>query len=73
MIALSMSHDEEVDWSKVSSSHALGPAEMKGFFVEANKYSQKLVELILPEPTPSIAAPSSSAPPMMNPAPTEVA
>jgi hypothetical protein len=73
MIALSMSHGEEVDWSKVSSSHALGPAEMKGFFVEAKKYSQKLVELILPEPTPSIAAPSSSAPPMMNPAPTEVA
>jgi hypothetical protein len=72
MIALSMSHGEEVDWSKVSSSLALGPAEMKGFFGEAKKYSQKLVKLILPELTPSIDAPFSCAPLVKDPAPTEV-
>jgi hypothetical protein len=34
-MALTLSHGEEVDWSKVSSSHALGPAEMKEYFAEA--------------------------------------
>jgi hypothetical protein len=67
-----MSHGEEVDWSKVSLSLALGLAKMKGFFGEAKKYSQKLVKLILPEPTPSIDAPSSCTPPVTDPAPTEV-
>jgi hypothetical protein len=71
-IALTLSHGEEVDWAKVSSSHARGPSEMRGFFAEAKKYSQNLVELILPVPTHSTAAPSSSAPPGTDPAPTEV-
>jgi hypothetical protein len=39
-IALSMSHGEEVDWSKVSSSDVLGPTEIKVYFAEAKKYSQ---------------------------------
>jgi hypothetical protein len=38
-IALMLSHGEEVDWSKVSLSHDLGPSDMKGFFAEAKKYS----------------------------------
>jgi hypothetical protein len=45
---------------------------MKKFFSEAKKYSQKLVELILPVPMPSTAAPSSSAPPATDPASSEV-
>jgi hypothetical protein len=72
-VALTLSHGEKVDWSKVSSSHACGPSEMKKFFAEAKKYSQRLVKLILPTPMPSTAAPSSSAPPETEPAPTEVA
>jgi hypothetical protein len=72
-IALTMLHGEEVDWVKVSSSHARGPSEMKEFFVEAKKYLQNLVSLILPVPMPSTTAPSLSAPPKSDPAPTEVA
>jgi hypothetical protein len=73
MIALIMSHGEDVDWAKVSSSHARGPEEMKEFFTEAKKYSQNLVSQILLAPTYSTAAPSLSVPPVTYPAPTEVA
>jgi hypothetical protein len=72
-VALAMSHDEEVDWEKVSSSHARGPKEMKGFFSEAKKYSPNLVSLILNVPTSSTGAPSTSVPPSTDPAPSEVA
>jgi hypothetical protein len=58
MIAFSMSHVEEINWMKVSLSLALGLVEMKSFFAEAKKYSAKLIELILPKPTPSTVAPS---------------
>jgi hypothetical protein len=40
MIALSMSHGKEVNWSKVSSSHILGLTEIKEYFADAKKYSQ---------------------------------
>jgi hypothetical protein len=46
---------------------------MKEFFEEAKKYSQNIVLLILPVPTSLTAPPSSSVPPAMDPAPTEVA
>jgi hypothetical protein len=46
---------------------------MKMFFAEAKKYPAKLVELILPKPTPSTTAPSLSVPPAMETAPNEVA
>jgi hypothetical protein len=53
MMALTMSHGEDIDWVKVSSSHARGPMEMKEFFIEAKKYSQNLFSLIMPMLTPS--------------------
>jgi hypothetical protein len=75
-IALTMSHDENIDWAKVSSSlaHDEGgkTANMKSFFTKAKKYSQNLVSLILPMPTPTSATPSSSAPPMAETTPSEV-
>jgi hypothetical protein len=71
-VALAMSHGENVDWEKVSSSHARGPLEMKGCFAEANKYSPNLVSLILHVPASSTAAPSSSAPPALDSTPSEV-
>jgi hypothetical protein len=46
---------------------------MKEFFVEAKKYFQNIGELILLEPTPSTAAPSSSVSPATETAATEVA
>jgi hypothetical protein len=46
---------------------------MKMFFAEVKKYSAKLIELIMPEPSPSTTAPSSSVPPAMETAPNEVA
>jgi hypothetical protein len=42
-MALSLSHGEQVDWAKVSSSQDCNPSEMKKFFVEAKKYSQRIV------------------------------
>jgi hypothetical protein len=71
-VALSLSHVKQVDWSKLSSSQACDLSEMKKFFSEAKKYSQKLVKLILPVPTPSSAAPSSSAHPTPDSTPSEV-
>jgi hypothetical protein len=73
MIALSMSHGKEIGWVKVSSSLTLGLVEMKKFFAEVKKYSQKLIALILPETTPSTATPSPSIPPATEIAPTKVA
>jgi hypothetical protein len=62
MVALALSHGEDVDWEKVSSSRARCPEEMKDFFLEVKKYAPNLVSLILPTPTPSTATPLSSAP-----------
>jgi hypothetical protein len=73
MVALAMSHGEEVDWEKVSSFHARGLEEMKGFFSEAKKYSPNLVSLILNVLTSSTGAPSTSVPPSTHPTPSEVA
>jgi hypothetical protein len=61
-VALALSHGEDVDWEKVSSSHARHPEEIKEFFSEAKKYAPNLVSLILSATTPLTAAPSSSAP-----------
>jgi hypothetical protein len=47
-MALSLSHGEQVDYAKVSSSQDCNPSEMKKFFIEAKKYSQRIVEFILP-------------------------
>jgi hypothetical protein len=71
-IALTQSHGENVDWEKVSSSYARCPSEMKELFAEAKKYAPKLMSLILPAPTPSASAPSSSALSPKDPSPTEV-
>jgi hypothetical protein len=69
-MALSLSHGEQVDCAKVSSSQDCNPSEMKKFFIEAKKYSERIVEFILPEP--SSAAPTSDAPPPPKSAPSEV-
>jgi hypothetical protein len=37
-VVLTMSHGENIDWAKVSLSHAQGATAMKGFFAEAKKY-----------------------------------
>jgi hypothetical protein len=71
-VALALSHGENVDWERVSSSHTQRPEEMKEFFLEAKKYAFNLVSLILPAPTPSTVAPLSSAPPATDSAPSEV-
>jgi hypothetical protein len=74
-MALAMLHGEEVNWEKVSASLAKdegGKAlDMKAFFIEAKKYLQKLVSLILLAPTTS-ATPSSNATPASSTIPSEV-
>jgi hypothetical protein len=80
-VALAMSHGENVEWEKMSSSHARGPLEMKEFFfegmkeffTEAKKHSPNHVSLILHAPSSSTAAPSLSSPPTPNYAPPKVA
>jgi hypothetical protein len=72
-IALTHSHDEEVDWEKVGSSYARPPAEMKEFFKKAKEYVPRLVSLILPVPAPSTLAPVASTPSSSTPTPTDPA
>jgi hypothetical protein len=72
-ITLTRSYDENVDWDKVSSTHARRLEEMKEFFSKVKKYAPNLVSLILPAPMPLTAAPSSSVPAPTDSSPTEVA
>jgi hypothetical protein len=72
MVALALSHGEDVDWEKVSSSHARRPEEMNEFFSKTKKIVPNLVSMILLALTPSTTVPSSSASTPTDPSPTEV-
>jgi hypothetical protein len=61
--ALAQSHGEEVDWEKISSSHARPLSVMLGFFKKAKEYAPGIVSLITPLAASSTAAPGSSTPP----------
>jgi hypothetical protein len=70
-IALAQSHGEEVDWEKVSSSHARPLSELLGFFEKAKKCVPGIVSIIIPSaasstPTPSSLTPVASAPPSVD-------
>jgi hypothetical protein len=62
-IALAQSHGEEVNWEKVSSSHARPLSELLGFFEKAKKYAPGIVSIITP-----LAASSTSTPTSLTPA-----
>jgi hypothetical protein len=62
-IALAQSHDEEVDWEKISSSRARPLLELLGFFKKAKEYAPGIVSLITPSVAPSTSASASSTPP----------
>jgi hypothetical protein len=47
-IALAQSHGKEVNWEKVSSSHARPLSELLGFFEKAKKYAPGIVSIITP-------------------------
>jgi hypothetical protein len=61
-IALSQSHGEEVDWEKVSSSHARPLSELLGFFEKAKKYAPGIISIITPLAASSTFTPTSSTP-----------
>jgi hypothetical protein len=42
-IALAQSHGEEVNWEKISSSHARPLSELLGFFKKAKEYASGIV------------------------------
>jgi hypothetical protein len=60
--ALAQSHDEEVDWKKVSSSRAHPLSELLGFFEKAKKYAPGIVSIITPSAASLTPTPSSSTP-----------
>jgi hypothetical protein len=65
-IALTQSHGEEVNWEKVSSSHACPLSELLDFFEKAKKYAPGIVSIITPSmasstPTPTSLTPAASA------------
>jgi hypothetical protein len=62
-IALAQSHDKEVDWEKIGSSHARPLSEMLVFFEKAKEYAQRIVSLITPLAASLTSAPGSSTPP----------
>jgi hypothetical protein len=61
-IALAQLHGVEVDWEKVSSSHARPLSELLGFFEKAKKYVPGIVSIITPSVASSTSTPSSSTP-----------
>jgi hypothetical protein len=61
-IALAQPHDEEVNWEKVSSSHARPLSELLGFFEKAKKYAPGIVSIITPSAASSTSTPTSSTP-----------
>jgi hypothetical protein len=61
-IALAQSHGKEVDWEKISSSHARPLLEQLGFFKKAKKYAPGIVSIITPSAASLTPAPSSSTP-----------
>jgi hypothetical protein len=61
-IALAYSHDEEVDWEKVSSSPVRPLSELLGFFKKAKKYAQGIVSIITPSAASSTSTAASSTP-----------
>jgi hypothetical protein len=61
-IALAQSHGKEVDWGKISSSHARPLSELLGFFKKAKEYAPGIVSLITPLAASSTSAPGSSMP-----------
>jgi hypothetical protein len=61
-IALAQLHGKEVDWEKISSSHARPLSELLGFFKKAKKYAPSIVSITTPSAASSTPAPSSSTP-----------
>jgi hypothetical protein len=61
-IALTQSHGEEVNWEKVSSSHARPLSELLDFFEKAKKYAPGIVSIITPSAASSTSMPTSSTP-----------
>jgi hypothetical protein len=58
-IALAQSHNDEVDWEKVSSSRARPLSELLGFFEKAKKYAPCIVSIITPSAASSTFTPTS--------------
>jgi hypothetical protein len=61
-IALAQSHGEEVNWEKVSSSHARPLSELLGFFERAKKYASGIISIITPSAASLTSTPTSSTP-----------
>jgi hypothetical protein len=61
-IALAYSHDEEVDWEKVSSSRGRSLSELLGFFEKAKKNAPGIMSIITPSAASSNSMPASSTP-----------
>jgi hypothetical protein len=61
-IALALSHGEEVNWEKVSSSHARPLSELSGFFEKAKKYAPGIVSTITPSAASATSTPTSLTP-----------
>jgi hypothetical protein len=61
-IALAYSHNEEVDWEKVSSSRGRPLSELLGFFEKAKKYAPAIVSIITPLAASSTSTLASSTP-----------
>jgi hypothetical protein len=61
-IALAQSHGEDVNWEKVSSSHARPLSELLGFFEKAKKYAPGIMSIITPLAASSTSTPTSLTP-----------
>jgi hypothetical protein len=61
-IALAQSHDEEVNWEKVSSSRARPLSELLCYFERVKKYAPGIVSIITPSAASLTSTPTSLTP-----------
>jgi hypothetical protein len=64
---LAQSHDKEVDWEKVGSSHARPLLDIEEFFKKAKQYAPKIVSFISPLAASLTSAPESLIAPSSTP------
>jgi hypothetical protein len=60
-IALSYAHGEEIDWEKVSSTHARPRSELKAFFEKVKRFASGIVAMISPSAASSMLISSTPA------------
>jgi hypothetical protein len=66
-IALSYTHEADLDWAKIGSPHGRTRSELKPFFEKAKKLTPAIVSIISPSAASAASLAPTSATPVTNP------